>query len=140
MEVWCDTDTCHMCGARRYHAPRMCGPDTPGDSARWGPHMSGAPHVWCATHKAKPVAHILGCAADTYPWSTKTWCAVDNGLMDKGFPSSDGFRSRRIQQDEDRQHRSNEGGMGRPHAARESGHGGHARLALVAPLLHLLRF
>jgi hypothetical protein len=50
----------------------------------------------------------------------------------------DGFMSRRIQQDEDRRHWSNEGGTGRPHAARESGHVGHARLAFVAPLLHLL--
>jgi hypothetical protein len=37
---------------------------------------------------AEPVAHISGCAADTYPWSTKWWCAVDNEPMDKGFPSS----------------------------------------------------
>jgi hypothetical protein len=51
----------------------------------------------------------------------------------------DGFRSRRIQRDEDQRHRRNKGGMGRPHVARESGRVGHACLALVAPLLHLLR-
>jgi hypothetical protein len=51
--------------------------------------MCGAPLVWCATHKAGPVAHIPGYATATYPWSTEMWCAVDNGPMDKGFPSSD---------------------------------------------------
>jgi hypothetical protein len=66
----------------------MWGPDTPGDSARWGPHMRDAPLIWCATHKTEHVAHILGCAANTYPWSTKTWCAIDNGPMDKSFSSS----------------------------------------------------
>jgi hypothetical protein len=50
----------------------------------------------------------------------------------------DGFRSRRIQRDEDRRHRNNEGGTSWPHAAKESGRVGHARLALMAPLLHLL--
>jgi hypothetical protein len=89
MEVWCATDICHMRGALPFYAPRMWGPDTPGDSARWGPHMCGAPLVWCATHKAGPVAHIFGCTTATYPWSTETWCAVDNGPMDKGFPSSE---------------------------------------------------
>jgi hypothetical protein len=49
------------------------------------------------------------------------------------------FRSRRIQQDEDRRHRSYDEGTGRPHMARESSHMGLAHLALVAPLLHLLR-
>jgi hypothetical protein len=51
----------------------------------------------------------------------------------------DGFRSRRIQLDEDQRHRSNEGGTGWPHMAKESGRVGHARLPLMAPLLHLLR-
>jgi hypothetical protein len=50
--------------------------------------MRGAPLVWCATHKVVSVAHITWCATATYPWSTKTECAVDNGPMDKGFPSS----------------------------------------------------
>jgi hypothetical protein len=49
------------------------------------------------------------------------------------------FRSRRIHQDEDRQHWSNEGVMDRPHTAKESGCVGHAPLALVPPLLHFLR-
>jgi hypothetical protein len=49
------------------------------------------------------------------------------------------FRSRQIHQDEDRQHWSNEEGMGRPHMAKESSYMGHARLALVPPLLHFLR-
>jgi hypothetical protein len=78
-----------MHGTRQYDAPRIWGPATPGVGARWGPHMSGAPHVWCATYKAEFVAHILGCAAYTYLWSIKTWCAADNGPMDKGFPSSE---------------------------------------------------
>jgi hypothetical protein len=77
-----------MRGAQPYHAPRMWGPDTPGGSALWGPHMRGAPLVWCATHMAEPVAHISGCDADTYPWSTKWWCAVDNRPIDEGYPSS----------------------------------------------------
>jgi hypothetical protein len=85
MEVWCATDICHMCGALPFHAPRMWGPDTPGDGA----HICvGAPLVWCATHKARSVAHITWCATDIYPWSTKTECAIDNGPMDKYFPSS----------------------------------------------------
>jgi hypothetical protein len=50
----------------------------------------------------------------------------------------DGFRSRRIQQDEDRRHRSNEGGTSMNHAAKESGCVGLAHLALVPPLLHFL--
>jgi hypothetical protein len=57
----------------------------------------------------------------------------------RGILFIDGFRSRRIQRDKDRRHRTNKGGMGRPHAAKESGRMGHARLALVALLLHLLR-
>jgi hypothetical protein len=77
-----------MHGAQRYDVPRIWGPATPGVGARWGPHMSGTPHGWCAADKAESVAHILGCVADTYPWSTKTWCAIDNGPMIKGFPSS----------------------------------------------------
>jgi hypothetical protein len=77
-----------MRGARRYDSPRMWGPAIAGVGASWDPHMHGAPHVWCATDKAESVAHILWCVADTYPWSTKTWCAVDNGLIDKSFPSS----------------------------------------------------
>jgi hypothetical protein len=48
------------------------------------------------------------------------------------------FRSRRIHQDEDRWHRSNEVPTGWPHTTKESGHMGHACLALVAPLLHFL--
>jgi hypothetical protein len=51
----------------------------------------------------------------------------------------DGFRSRRIQREKDRRHQSNKVATSRPHAARESGHVGLAHLALVAPLLHLLR-
>jgi hypothetical protein len=77
-----------MRGARRNDAPRIWGPDTPGVGARWGPLVSGAPRVLYAMDKAESVAHILWCAADTYPWSTKTWCVVDIGPMDKDFPSS----------------------------------------------------
>jgi hypothetical protein len=72
MDLWCPTDLCHMCGARPFHVPRMWGPDTPGYGARWGPHMRGAPLVWCATHKVVSVAHIVWCAMPTYPWSTET--------------------------------------------------------------------
>jgi hypothetical protein len=46
------------------------------------------------------------------------------------------FRSRRIHRDEDRRHQSNDVGTGRPHATKEFGRLGHARLALVPPLFH----
>jgi hypothetical protein len=48
------------------------------------------------------------------------------------------FRSRRIQQDEDRRHRSNEMATGRPHAAQASSCVGHAHFLLGPPLLHFL--
>jgi hypothetical protein len=88
MEVWCATNICHMRGALPFHAPWLWGPDTPGDGACWGPHMRGAPLVRCATNKEGSVAHIARCTTATYPWSTKMECAVDNGPMDNGFPSS----------------------------------------------------
>jgi hypothetical protein len=56
----------------------------------------------------------------------------------RGTLSIDGFRSRRIQRDEERRHRSNKGGTSMPHTARESGCMGLACLALVPPLLHFL--
>jgi hypothetical protein len=80
-----------MRGVLPFHAPRTWGPDTPGDGAHWGPHMCGAPLVRCATHKEGSVVHITGCATATYLWSTETGCVVDNGPMDKGFPSSVGL-------------------------------------------------
>jgi hypothetical protein len=72
MDQWCVTDLCHMRGAPPIHAPWMWGPHTPGYGAHWGPHMCGAPLVWCATNKVVFVAHFTWCATATYLWSTKT--------------------------------------------------------------------
>jgi hypothetical protein len=49
-----------------------------------------------------------------------------------------GFRSRCIQRDKDRRHRSNEVRTSRPHVAQAFGHVGHARFSLGPPLLHFL--
>jgi hypothetical protein len=65
--------------------------------------------------------------------------AVPSFVKLRGNLFIDGFRSRRIQRDEDRRYQSNEVGTGRTHMAQTSGRVGHVRLVLVAPLLHLLR-
>jgi hypothetical protein len=95
-----------LCGAWKCGVPRIrvicmahshimrhgCGGLTPPVVVPIGAHTCVVHLTFGAPRIAKPVAHILGCVADTYPWSTKWWCAADNGTMDKGSPSSDHLR------------------------------------------------
>jgi hypothetical protein len=73
-----------ICVAHSHFMRHRCGGLTPPAMGLVGTHIL----VWCATHKEGPAAHITECTTATYPWSTETGCAVDNGPMDKGFPSS----------------------------------------------------